>query len=315
MRRAIDTLVLLAVLAGAGYAAYIYRDEVTRVSRQVEARFVPCQKPISYSVGSIGTQFGISRTTLVANLKEAEAIWDKPSLKDLFEYKQEGGDVTVNLVYDDRQAASDLLKAAGVQIDKSKSSYDALKARYDSLFARVQAGKARYLKDVAAYQSREDAYNAEVESWNARGGASPQAYARLQQEKAALESELEAVNAAQARLNDDIDTENALATTLNQLIVQLNLNVGQYNQTGAARGEFEEGLYESAAGRQKIDIYEYSNHVELVRVLAHEMGHALGLEHVADAQAIMYKINQGKRLSLTEDDIAALNAQCASGFF
>jgi len=50
-------------------------------------------------------------------------------------------------------------------------------------------------------------------------------------------------------------------------------------------------------------------------VLAHEMGHALGLEHVADAQAIMYKINQGKRLSLTEDDIAALNAQCASGFF
>ena len=71
----------------------------------------------------------------------------------------------------------------------------------------------------------------------------------------------------------------------------------------------------SEAGSQRIDIYEYSNRTELVRVLAHELGHALGLGHVEDAEAIMYKVNQGKRLILTQDDIAELRAVCSSSFF
>ncbi len=315
MRRKADVLVLIVLLGIAGYFGYTYRVQVQVALRQLAAKVRPCQSPITYSIGSVDPRFGISEKILVAHLKEAEMIWEKPSSKDLFEYTASGGDVVVNLVYDDRQAATDKLRAAGIQIDRSKATYGALKARYDTLSAHLETAQAQHEQDVLAYKRHEATYNAKVESWNKRGGAPKQAYEQLQQEKAQLEQELRDVRAEEARLSADIDILNALATTLNQLIVQLNLNVRQYNQVGASQGEFEDGRYVSAAGVRKIDIYEYSSHNVLVRVLAHEIGHALGLEHVADTEAIMYKINHGERLTLAPDDVAALNLLCSAGVF
>lgn len=307
MRRIIDTVLLVAVLGVAGYLAYTHEAELTAALESL----TPCAHPLTYSIGSVDQRFGIPQSILVGDLKEAETIWENPSGKDLFEYAPEGGDVTVDLVYDSRQAATDKLKAAGIRIDKSRASYDMLKASYDALAAKVKAEQTAYDELVAAYKSDEDAYNAEVEKWNARGGAPPAAYEKLQKEKDALSQEFAQVKALESALNADIDTLNALATTLNQLIVQLNINVAQYNRTGAAAGEFEEGLYESAGGVQTIRIYEYANRVQLVRVLAHELGHALGLEHVSDPDAIMYKINRTETLSATAADTAELDRMCA----
>lgn len=47
-----------------------------------------------------------------------------------------------------------------------------------------------------------------------------------------------------------------------------------------------------------------------MRVLAHELGHALGLDHVDDKEAIMYQLNQGDNLTLSEADIKALKTKC-----
>lgn len=315
MRRIGDVVLLLALVGVGLYVWFFHNEKVLTVVHQLEATVAPCRSPITYSLGAIDSRFGVTEKKVIANLKEAENIWEKPSGKDLFEYTPEGGAVTVNFVYDERQAATDMLQSAGFEIDKSKATYDTLKGKYDILARLIEAEHAEYERMIAAYKREEAAYNAEVESWNDRGGAPPRVYEELQQKKAALQQGIERINAVQGRLNSHIETGNALATTLNQLIVQLNLNVEQYNQSGTAQGEFEEGLYESSAGSQKIDIYEFADHVALVRVLAHEMGHALGIEHVADTEAIMYKINQGERLKLADDDLAALNAQCSSGVF
>ncbi|OGG57717.1 hypothetical protein A2765_06515 [Candidatus Kaiserbacteria bacterium RIFCSPHIGHO2_01_FULL_56_24] len=315
-RRVVDIVILIVVLGGAGYFALTHQDLVMRITRQVEARFLPCRSPITYSLGTIDARFGISKTTLIADLKEAEAIWEKSSDKDLFEYKSDGGDVVVNFVYDYRQQASDRMAAEGLRIDKSRASFDALKAQYGSRAARIESAKASLDRAVAAYESRLQTYNAEVAKWNRQGGAPPAEYDRLEAEKAALGAEAQRIKSLESALSADIETLNAIGTSLNKLIVELNLNVERYNQAGAATGgEFEEGAYVSEAGSRRIDIYEYSNHTELVRVLAHELGHALGLGHVGDADAIMYKVNQSTKLSLAKDDSAELNAVCASGLF
>jgi len=39
-------------------------------------------------------------------------------------------------------------------------------------------------------------------------------------------------------------------------------------------GEFEEGAYQSDQNGEKIDIYHLINQAKLIRVLAHELGHA-----------------------------------------
>src|SRR3989338_3746602 len=119
MRRAFDWLFLLAVVAGGGYLAYTHPKELHRLEALVHLRS-PCEDSLTYSVVSIDPRFHISTTTLVANLKEAESLWEKGSGKELLQYKPSGGDVAVMLVYDERQASTEKLSSLGIAIDQSR---------------------------------------------------------------------------------------------------------------------------------------------------------------------------------------------------
>ena len=72
-------------------------------------------------------------------------------------------------------------------------------------------------------------------------------------------------------------------------------------------------MYVEEGGDRRIDIYEFSTEEKLVRVLAHELGHALGIDHVPDSKAIMYEFNEENSLTLTDADKAALVGVCESG--
>lgn len=329
-RRKIDWVFLFFVLAIAGGLAYAYPDRARGLLNLLEKKIAPCKSPITYSIGKVDPRFGISNKILIDDLKDAENIWESvlapsspspagssssastgsTSNSNLFEYKEKGGEVTINLVYDGRQASTNKLIALGIKTDDTKESYQALKQRYDALRVQVDSQKAEYAKKAAAYKQAENSYNAEISKWNAQGGAPRGTYENLQTEKSDLAVQFANLKSIEKDMNSNVDTLNALATRINQLIVQLNINVEQYNREGASAGEFEEGVYELSGGIQTINIYEYADHTSLVRVLAHEMGHALGLEHVDDSKAIMYKTNSGKGLAATKADIEELGNVC-----
>jgi predicted Zn-dependent protease len=89
------------------------------------------------------------------------------------------------------------------------------------------------------------------------------------------------------------------------------MEVKKFNTIGEELGgEFEEGTYrEDASGRQ-IDIYQFDTKGKLARVLAHEFGHALGLAHLENPKAVMYRLNNGVNEKLVADDILALKKHC-----
>ena len=147
--------------------------------------------------------------------------------------------------------------------------------------------------------------------WNRRGGAPPDTAARLTAKKYDLQKRQEALAVQQREVNQLADEVNALAGKLNLMAGDINETAHTYNKVGAQTGEeFEEGVFESKAGKESITVYEFDSQKRQTRLLAHEFGHALGLEHVDGEQSIMFRLNQGANINPTSDDIDALVKRC-----
>ncbi len=305
----IKTIFVCLFIVALAWIGYVNIDKVQSF---LENSFKnnPCQQPIAYSVGTIDPRFGLSRDDFLKAVEEAAQIWEKPFNRTLF-YYSDSADLKINLVYDSRQDTTLKLQQLGLTINNDQASYDALKSKYDSLTSSYNQEKISLNAQTNDYNSKKAAYDSQVNYWNARGGAPQKDYDILEQTKQALNSELNDINQASARINDLTESINAVAAALNNLAGELNLNVDTYNGVGATQSEeFQEGTYKTSTQGKEIDIYQFDDHNMLVRVLAHELGHALGLEHVNNPDAIMYKLNESKNGQLTVDDINALKTLC-----
>lgn len=304
--KVINTIILVAMLA----TGYVFRAQIYTAWQSLYHQYFPCRAPITYSVGTFDKRFGISKDYFLTVINQAAKIWGGAINKNLF-VLADGGSLKISLVYDERQAATVKLQQLGLEIKDDRATYEMLKAKYESLKVSYATQKQTLDALVATYEKAKREYEAEVAMWNKRGGAPKSEFDRLETERNALNAQIAAINAAQDRLNETVDTLNATGTVLNKLISELNLTVGRYNNVGQEQGEeFQEGVYKRDASGTQIIIYQFDDRAKLVRVLEHELGHALGLEHVENPKAIMYRLNQASNEKLTADDVNALKTLC-----
>jgi Matrixin len=294
-----------------GAAAYFFPHEIRTTAFAVYQKISPCSIPLTYKIGTVDPKFGISQKTLQEDLILAAGLWNDAAGKKVIGYDQTNGVIEVHLVYDSRQEMTLRLKALGVQLSNDRATYDQVKEKYDAAFSQFNVQKEAFERHLSAFETKKRVYEQEVAQWNSKGGAPRSEYARLQSEQNALAAASRALSQEQSSLNTLVENVNDLARALNKLIDGLKLDVEKYNDTGSSHGEsFEQGLYERTFGKQTITIFEYENNALLTRVLAHEFGHALALDHVEDPDAIMYYLNQGEEIALTDADVVALRSVC-----
>lgn len=303
----LKNILALALLAG---VIFYFREDLNLARENLYRKVSPCERPIVYSIGDFDERFGLSRDELLQAVNQAAQIWRQPVAKELFS-SAAGGGLKINLLYDARQDSTLKLKNLGLTITKDKTTFETLKNKYDAFDKIYQRQKAELDNMVNYYEEQKANYEDEVKAANRRGGATPDEFAILEQERKQLNNLAEKIKSKQAEINKTADDLNALANVINRLIYELNLNVKNYNNVGAASaGEFQEGEYRSDAASERINIYQFDDRAALVRVLAHELGHALGLEHVDNPQAIMYRLNEGGNDQLAADDLAELKRVC-----
>ncbi len=294
--------VALFVAAALG-TLYFYEQpiDISRISFAT-----PCSSALPYMVGTIDPRFKLSREQVVAKLADAANLWNTAAGKTVLAYEPDNlHAMSVNFVYDTRQQTITL----GQKIDTTEASQNAERIELDSLQKKYQAAQQAYAAAIGDFNTASSKYAQEVQDANAVGGADKPTYDRLQAEQLALKAQ-------QAALKEQGDTLANETAALKVKIDAFNANVHQINQVvdtfnTTVGGNFEEGQFtRDAVGKRNIDIYAYKNQSELLHSLAHEFGHALGLDHNQNTASIMFPYNKDG-VTLSKNDIADLKKACA----
>ncbi|MBP7785741.1 matrixin family metalloprotease [Patescibacteria group bacterium] len=223
-----------------------------------------CDEPVKYKVGSIDPKFKITETELLDKIEEASNLWTNAYGKRLFVYDQ-NSDLEVNLIYDERQGSFENIENMETNVSDKKLSLEEENAIYD--------------QKVAELEKQITELNKQIDYWNSKGGAP--------------EPEFRALTKMQENLNSKIDELNSYANKLNQAVDDVNKNIGTFNNmvtkfNTVLEQKPEVGFYTS--GEEKIDIFFYTDDANLVNILAHELGHSLGLDHIEEEGAMMNPI-------------------------
>lgn len=264
----------------------------------------PFDTRLRYKIGEIDPRFGINQDQLKTIIQQAADIWYLGTSKQYFSYDP-NAQLTINLIYDQRQADSEARQLELNRLDQSKSmthlERQKLKQFEDDL--DFQHRQIELVK--SNYQSKLDQYNQQVQSFNQTQSRSEALRDYLQTQKQQLENEqlnvqhqIDTFNLNVARLNQQVDA-------INSMNDQFNASVANFNQHFQPK-QFDKGLFN---GRE-INIYQFQNQEDLRLTLAHELGHGLGLKHSDDPQSLMYPILEKQNFKdfvLTQADLNLLN--------
>lgn len=292
--RLVTLLLLLVVMAVSSASWYVLE-------------IATCSTPIYYRLGQLDDAFGVTPEVAKEHIKAATDVWQQLTSRSLFIY-DERASFTINFMYDERQATTDAVETFSEQINRLATAVASFENNVTEREAALRTARTSYEERLARYQTNVTAFEQERAEYIASGERTVRKEANLERQRLSLNAEAaslqraaEALNELGQRFNTFVDEGNAVIQEYNSLVNSFNARFGQ-------RREFTQGDFQG----DRINIYTFTDYLELQRVLVHEFGHALGIGHVEDETAIMYHMlgSQPEVPTLQPDDRAAFAAVC-----
>jgi len=247
-----------------------------------------CHAPIRLRVGAIDPRFGVSPEELQLAIGQAADLWARAAHRPLFEYDP-GAELAVNLVYDERQEATNKYLQAQENIreltDKAVAALSELKPMQALLNEAEQS-----------YASQKASFNRVREIETIAG-----AHNAIQGQTASLQNKKQELD----RLNAEV---NARIEQYDSLIEASNARLKALTDSGAAGIELIAGHYAEEDGTRRIDLFQFKDRRDLLLLLTHELGHAMGVEHNLNPRSIMAPLIATREMALSLDDLAGLSS-------
>jgi hypothetical protein len=327
MRRLSWTLAL-AVLAATLLGLSLMRERgsgpgwLSHWPVQSERPFVhsPCNIPIHFTLAEVDPRFGFDEFTVTLALVEATSLWQALHEELLFIESDHPRAMQVSLAFDERQQAASTRRSLRGGLERDRQALAADEALLRAWGERIEIARAEHERTGRLLEERVRRHQREASDWNRSPTDQAEGRRRvLEAERDALRLALDDLERIGSELNADIAAFNRRAENMRRRTEDFHQRVGRYNESSLGN-EIESGRYsyDPVDGR-RIEVFRAESPDELVWIFAHELGHALGIGHVPDPDAVMHALLHEERgspagrtrpVSLGAADRAALQAVC-----